>query len=865
MVYSVDMLLEENYNESTSLVTSSNVLNESYFDMALRYVNEMSKDFNTATKTFYKGLLESGNNEEFIHEAFEGFGETVKKIINKFLDFIKKIFAKFSVAIHKLIKSDSYIKDHKKDFYKFTDTFDIKGYKFTRLDDEDFPVCNAYDNFNSIAANKITIIGKENPGVYDSENILKGLTDTYSSMVDNLNTWHDLFRGKVLGKDNHELTKTEFEQELFEIFRDGESSPVTITIGPGEVEQALDRFLNYDKTVKAIENLRKKMESEYKEIKSNMKKLETTGADSIMSAVFNDDYVNHQKEIDSAIKTGDKSTSIQNKIDQISKLRISRIETMCATHSLAFSKKLDAAKSAFKQDRSILYAALKRIVKAKNEAAEFVVEDTNDLDPIICDGILEDYNLTEAYEYEIFMIEQMQNQNDIVNYITECIAIENVDVSAIRSINESAVDTIKELISKICEAVKKMFGKFSSRMAGLVMQDETWLSKYKDVILKKDFKNRSITMYDYSPDRLNAIKVPTFASNVFVDLIGLSDEEFEKQFIEKNKNVLPGLKSDSADTLKEQIINIVRGEEEIETTMPSLNGERLKMFNYCATFKTLLKNLERDNDTIYTNSGTLNGFLAKEIRTLETSNESAVYSNVLESYILEQKIGKEQKDGVDTSGSNGGSKLNNDLKVGNDVAKGTAQQTMDSAKKAAQADFQVQGVNPSDKELNAKTVDKAKEYQEASSRYFKACSSIVAAKITVAQAIYKDYMKILRTHVSDYGGSADKGAGDNDATKSTVPSTTIGINNKVYKLTYHKNLKILKSKKSFFDVFCKNLEKDKVNSAVQKINKTVHDAAVAIKGEEIVASDVFMFNGDYIAYQGNKWINITVDKKLLSK
>jgi hypothetical protein len=36
--------------------------------------------------------------------------------------------------------------------------------------------------------------------------------------------------------------------------------------------------------------------------------------------------------------------------------------------------------------------------------------------------------------------------------------------------------------------------------------------------------------------------------------------------------------------------------------------------------------------------------------------------------------------------------------------------------------------------------------------YFRCCGNILAGKLTVAQAMYKDYMAIIRAHVRDYVG-----------------------------------------------------------------------------------------------------------------
>ena len=63
--------------------------------------------------------MEANNDEEVIHEAFSDFTSKVKEIIQKFLNFIKSVFNKFIISMNKLIKSDKYLKDHKKEFSNF--------------------------------------------------------------------------------------------------------------------------------------------------------------------------------------------------------------------------------------------------------------------------------------------------------------------------------------------------------------------------------------------------------------------------------------------------------------------------------------------------------------------------------------------------------------------------------------------------------------------------------------------------------------------------------------------------------------------------------------------------------------------------
>ena len=70
-------------------------LEDSFFTQTLKFVKESREEFNTANKKFYRSVLESGDDYIAITEAFDGFFDSIKSIINKVIEFIKTLWGKF--------------------------------------------------------------------------------------------------------------------------------------------------------------------------------------------------------------------------------------------------------------------------------------------------------------------------------------------------------------------------------------------------------------------------------------------------------------------------------------------------------------------------------------------------------------------------------------------------------------------------------------------------------------------------------------------------------------------------------------------------------------------------------------------------
>lgn len=364
--FSAEMLLSENYHTPTTI--PSVYVEHDLFNESLDFIMSITNEMNTYRKDLHKSILEADGNQYIIQESFDGFIGKIKKIIDKFLDFIKKIFKKFSLMLHKIVKSDKYIVKHKEDVKKFSGEFDIKGYKYTNLDNDDFPQINAYQQFSNF--NKY----KPSEEIKTADDLINATSNLLSSAKSDIDDWYSSFRGTVLGSDGS-YSETEFKEELFKKFRNQEDITDTITIDSVGVIDSLDRFLNYDKTINRIKKLQSNLEKEYKNIKSEAKDM--------ASSFDQNDYIKdifNNATVYAGAGTEDKG-KIDANVQLIMDLIVDRISKMCTIHSMAFTSKIEAVKQCYIQDKKILYRALKAVIKEEysDEDANTIAESVDTL------------------------------------------------------------------------------------------------------------------------------------------------------------------------------------------------------------------------------------------------------------------------------------------------------------------------------------------------------------------------------------------------------------------------------------------------------------------------------------------------------
>lgn len=384
----------------------------SFIQEGYDFVLETNAFFNEAERDFYSKILGSYGDDNIINESFGDFFGAIKKIINKFIEWIKKIFKQFAAKLAGLVGSEKYIKKHKTLLYSFSteDEFEYSGYKYTKIDDASIPRANACDAFGDTSGNT------SNPymdklggldltlGYHDStggttdinsgedantvntkrkalEDLLKKRNESYDDKVED---FYDAFRGHVIGID-HDIDDTDFSEELFKLFRNDESSESSITIDSNYVTEAYRRFDKYKDTIKQINKTKDAIIKDYQDLEKQLDKLIEYNKDAKSFKVkdVSRDYSRDQiRKLDSAPEfatfddTGAASNAnaalsySQTAFDSLNlwlKKQSTRVNRMCDIHSRAFSAKLEAAKDCFSQDKKILNKAIQQVIKRSNK------------------------------------------------------------------------------------------------------------------------------------------------------------------------------------------------------------------------------------------------------------------------------------------------------------------------------------------------------------------------------------------------------------------------------------------------------------------------------------------------------------------
>lgn len=338
-------------------------LEESYFAAAVKFINESHKEITDAKLVLYKSISEA-STDTVILESFSDFFSKVKDVINKFLKFIKQLFDRFLANLSKLIQNDKFIKKNKETILKFNSDceFDMTGYEFTFSPGIPIP-----EAIRDITNDMFADMAVPSSGDLDAE-FVRSLNDRLTYDDD----WYNRFRGRVLGKDDESIEASDFQEELFRIFRNDSLESDTITVDSSMVTESYRRFTNYNDAKKDTQKEQKEIERAYNKLKDEIKKVSSKNSMNV-AALFN--YINgNPNNINSIDGKPINKDTIQNTgvaisgelsiaFDIFVKNKVDQVQHCSDIHVLAYGAKLDAMQACFKQDRALLYAAYNMVRK----------------------------------------------------------------------------------------------------------------------------------------------------------------------------------------------------------------------------------------------------------------------------------------------------------------------------------------------------------------------------------------------------------------------------------------------------------------------------------------------------------------------
>lgn len=329
-------------------------LEESYISKGINFINECRNELTSNKINFYKNLSEA-TSDTVILESFSDFFSSVKAIIDKFIKFIRSLFDKFVIALMKLVKSDEYLKKHKKNLDNFTDddSFDFEGYIYTFS--QDIPCATAALSYNTSLLNDI-YPDKNNMLTADS---VKTATTALNANMENI---LNKFRAEVLGRDDDIVYFTEFPDEVYKTYRNGSSDTERITVDRKFLKETSDRYFNFNKLKKETENNKKQIEDAYESIKKQLQQIIKSNSTLDITEVINSIPASNGVSIDNT-KNIKMTADLMTQLDTYVKTKISQITDYSDIHTMAFCGKLDAIKESLRQDKNVLYSALMKIKK----------------------------------------------------------------------------------------------------------------------------------------------------------------------------------------------------------------------------------------------------------------------------------------------------------------------------------------------------------------------------------------------------------------------------------------------------------------------------------------------------------------------
>lgn len=343
---------------------------------------------------------------------------------------------------------------------------------------------------------------------------------------------------------------------------------------------------------------------------------------------------------------------------------------------------------------------------------------------------------TYEFKYKTYLESLSRNQSDIIRYTSVCACLESGDFDRINMINEAAMDSIKNAIKKIIEAIRGLWRKFAERANEILTTDLAYLSKYKDTIQKNAPKSKEITWYNYDLTAL-VTELPIFKYDDKMKNWLDSDDAKSTFFT----TFLPSLNVKSNDDTKEAFEERIRGENQVEVDGKNIDIKG-KLYNYCVDYKKTVEKIMKNRDNMDKAEAEIN----KIIGQMSTKFKEAPNTEP------EDKTNLKQEEIIPTE-----SFVHKYGKYFTEADK----QTIGKASKEVSSGTTVSTNTPSLAKNTADTLNTSVatkgEYEnlDKATVYFRCCGDMIAAQLTVAQEIQKNYMAIIRAHVRDYVADAN--------------------------------------------------------------------------------------------------------------
>lgn len=735
-------------------VNSKRSIKESYLARGRKYINENRSISSKANHDHIQFMNECTDPKQYFAK-FRYMLDTFDRKIYTFTDQMNALQDAFAMRLSMDYKPVDILRMFKT--FGEEDEFYFDKYDYTNIDnplvpstDSVFDFGEYYDKMKNILISAATLTDKQK---YDK---LMSLVDDLRINFSDAN--YQKFRGDIIGLDEL-IYATDYPEELFNIFRAN---------GTLQCNSLID--MKYMSTInKDILNA-KKFINQMNTIKNNIVAL-YTGIIKKMEPLFDIVYTGTA----SSVTMGAGHYPLTNEVIQALCVIINLIDLnlskMMDIHMIAYTSKLDAINNYFEQSIRILdigwhKATTKNRIYGMNESA--LNPFYNDIEIDIFDrsvGIEE--SITRVFENAVFLESAILESE--INKARISTLLEADTKKAAKGFA-----AIKQFLTNIIQKISAVVGKFAEKAMNFVASDKGYLEHYKDIILQHPLAATDISdYYDYNFIELTQIEIPELNYTAMKDQ--LKDEEtfIKARFSKYIKNKEASLKDNIMATIQGDPISIPDTSKEDGKKI-----NRTDLYNYVLNYGKLNGSIKNDQKKFEQAQKTaqaecdriekemqshedIKSALDKETQKSSDSDNmsQAVHSNVNQNPTEQPK-----------AGNNGAAQVNAsaiidpmadyftemEINKGSNASTGTPDANNPAAanKNAQNSDTSAMSQNYT--AAAAEDQKNAMEVADAIKTYFTVGAEVLSAKLTVANAAYKQSMDIIRWHVQNYNNMQGK-------------------------------------------------------------------------------------------------------------
>lgn len=374
-------------------------------------------------------------------------------------------------------------------------------------------------------------------------------------------------------------------------------------------------------------------------------------------------------------------------------------------------------------------------------------------------------------EYARYVSEKIAYQKRMERSINEALILVNENYSnsqkiqQISVLNESVGDKLTGLWDKFKTLISKIWNKFIEMITRVCSSDQSYLNKYKEIILKNKLKFTFTVKGDYAVGmRRLANAITPIINGALYDQLPNSTED-ENGVNKFRKKLVPDYTDTKIEFTEFCKQYFVGGDD--EKTYDADNINMTDVWNYLYNYQSkTVGALNKEKNTLVDKA--IQAFKAKaqEIDSgQKVETNSAYYSELYGEIINEAngtgvQFGDTNKPvGSDNSGEVSGVKSNSNTilnKNGSGLNDQTDQKANTTGTENAAKDMNREKNNP----------EAEKIFTNKLSIYQTNTKSLLTAKMTAAEQMYKNLMTIVKKHVASYVG--EKQTADNTQTVKSM-------------------------------------------------------------------------------------------------